>query len=89
MPTWHDDPLSVPQAYVPKTAEPDFRRDFWMETQDMRPTEGRVPVGTMRICRYLNGRHEMPPKPWCEHYNTHDETGPRIRPDWSVQDDGC
>lgn len=82
-----DDPLSVPQAFVPKEPEYDFRREFYAQLQDMRPTEGRENPGTMYICRYQDGRHEMPPKPWCPHFSTHDETGRRIRPEWTVQDD--
>lgn len=82
-----DDPLGVAQPFVPKQEEPDFRRDFWREAPNMRATEGRENPGTMRICRYLNGRHEMPPAKWCPHYKHEDETGKRVRPDWTVQDD--
>lgn len=83
-----DDPLSVPQPFRPKPQEYDFRQEFWKELPDMRPQEGRENPGTVYICRYLNGRHEMPPKPWCPHYKTEDETGKRVRPDWTVQQDG-
>lgn len=83
-----DDPLSVPQPYRPKQQEYDFRSEFWRELPDMRPQEGRENPGTMYICKYLNGRHEMPPKPWCPHYDQEDETGKRVRPEWTVQQDG-
>lgn len=83
-----DDPLGVPRPFQPKPQEYDFRTEFWKQAPDMRPTEGRENPGTMNICRFLNGRHEMPPKPWCPHYEHEDETGKRIRPDWTVQKDG-
>lgn len=87
-----DDPLGVITAFVPKKQEPDFRQEFWQEAPTLRPTkqrphEPRENPGTMYICRYLDGRHEQPPPPWCPHYKTHDETGQRIRPEWTVQDD--
>lgn len=82
-----DDPLSVAQPFRPRKQEPDFRNDFWRQVPDMRPQEGRENPGTVYICRYLNGRHEMPPKPWCPHYNQEDETGKRVRPNWTVQRD--
>lgn len=82
-----DDPLSVPQAFVPKEPVYDFRNEFYAELPDMRPQEGRENPGTMNICRYLNGRHERPPRSFCPHFNTHDEMGPRIRPDWTIQED--
>jgi hypothetical protein len=81
-----DDPLSVPQPFTPKPAEPDFRTSFWQQIPDMRPQEGRENPGTLKICRYLDGRHEKPPRPWCPHYARADETGKRIRPEWTVQD---
>lgn len=83
-----DDPLGYHRPFVPKKQEPDFRSNFYRELPDMRPQEGRENPGTMHICRYTNGRHEMPPKPWCPHYQREDETGKRIRPDWTVQQDG-
>lgn len=82
-----DDPLSVPRPYVPKQQEYDFRTEFWAEVPDMRPQEGRENPGTMYICQYLNGVHEMPPQPWCPHFNHADETGQRVRPSWTVQED--
>lgn len=81
-----DDPFQVPQAFVPKEEKPDFRQEFYREGPDMRPTQGRETMATMYVCRYVDGRHEMPPRPWCGHYETHDETGARIRESWSVQD---
>lgn len=83
-----DDPLSVPRPFNPKPQEYDFRQEFYKELPDMRPQERNENPGTSYICRYLNGRHEMPPKPWCPHFNVEDETGKRIRPDWTVQQDG-
>lgn len=81
-----DDPLGVSQPYTPKPEEYDFRTEFWAQTPNMRATEGRENPGTMNICRYLNGRHEMPPMEWCPHFDHEDETGKRIRPGWAVQD---
>jgi hypothetical protein len=80
------DPLEVHQPFVPKEPEPDFRREFWQQSPDMRPTEGREPMATVYVCKYLNGRHERPIAPWCPHYDPHDETGHRVRNDWTVQD---
>jgi hypothetical protein len=80
-----DSPYDIPQPFVPKEPEPDFRREFWRETQDLRPTEGRERPGTLNICHYINGRHEMPPPKWCRHFAHEDETGKRIRPDWTTQ----
>lgn len=82
-----DDPFDVAQPFVPQERKPQFQDTFYQQLQDMRPTEGRTPLGTVNICRYLNGRHEMPPQPWCPHYDREDETGNRIRPDWTVQED--
>ena len=87
-----DDPLSVPQPFKPKPKVPDFRDNFWQEAPHLRPTkanphERNENPGTVYICRYLNGIHEMPPKPWCPHFASEDETGKRVRPDWTVQDD--
>lgn len=87
MPRQYDDLYVIPQPFVPKQPEPDFRREFYGELPDMRPQEGRENPGTVYICKYLNGRHEKPIAPWCPHYNHEDETGKRIRPDWTVQDD--
>lgn len=70
---------------VPKKAEPDFRRSFWQELPDMRPTRGNDRMATMYVCRYINGRHENPPQPWCPHFEHEDETGFRINPSWTVQ----
>lgn len=81
-----DDPLGVHRPFTPAPEAHDFRSEFWRELPDMRPQEGRENPGTMSICRYLNGRHEMPSKSWCPHFKSHDETGPRVRPDWTVQD---
>lgn len=85
-----DDPLGVPRPVVPKKKQPDFRDEFWQEAPTLRPTrrkphERRENPGTRYICRYLNGRHEQPPQPWCPHYSHEDETGKRIRPEWNVQ----
>ena len=82
-----DDLFVIPQPFVPKPPEQDFRSEFWQELPDMRPQEGRENPGTMYICRYLNGRHEMPPASWCPHFRHEDETGKRVRPDWTVQED--
>lgn len=82
-----DDPLAVPRPYAPKAQEYDFRGEFWRESPNMRPTEGRENPGTTAVCRYLNGRHEMPPQRWCPHFEREDETGKRVRPDWTVQQD--
>lgn len=82
-----DDPLGVITPYKPKQQEYDFRTEFWAEVPDMRPQEGRENPGTMYICRYLNGVHEMPPQPWCTHFHQEDETGKRVRPSWTVQED--
>lgn len=83
-----EDPLAVPQAFVPKVEAPDFRSEFWRETPDLRPTQGHDRPATLRICVYKDGRHEMPPKSWCPHFEREDEVGKRIRPDWTVQQDG-
>lgn len=87
-----DDPLSFARPYKPQKQEPDFRQAFWQEAPTLRPTrqnphERNENPGTMYVCRYLNGRHEMPPKPWCPHFEHEDETGKRVRPDWTVQED--
>jgi hypothetical protein len=44
-------------------------------------------MATDNICRYLNGRHEMPPRSFCPHFEYEDETGFRINPSWTVQMD--
>lgn len=76
----------IPQpVQKPKPQDPDFRQKFWQETQDMRPNRGHDRMATVLVCRYVDGRHEVPPKPWCPHYNIEDETGFRINPDWTVQ----
>lgn len=80
-----DDPFSVPHPYTPKPPEYDFRDEFWAQAPDMRPTEQNENTGTVYVCRYLDGKHEAPPKPWCPHYNREDETGKRVRPEWTVQ----
>jgi hypothetical protein len=82
-----DDPLGVHAPYNPKPPEYDFRMEFYRQSPDMRPTEGRQRMGTMNVCRYLNGRHEYPPRTWCPHYEHEDETGKRVRHDWTVQED--
>lgn len=80
-----DDPLGITRPFVPKQPEPDFRTEFWREAPDMRPTRGHDNMATVYVCKYLNGRHEYPPKPWCPHYESEDETGHRINPSWVVQ----
>ena len=79
-----DDPFDVARPYVPRKPVPDFRTEFYQESPDMRPTEGRANPGTAYVCRYVDGRHE-PPQPWCPHFDAVDETGFRIRPDWTTQ----
>lgn len=81
-----DDPLSFPQPFKPKAQEYDFRTEFWNEAPDMRPQEGRSNPGTVKVCRYTDGRHETPPRPWCPHFSREDETGKRVRPEWTAQD---
>ena len=81
----YDDLYNIPRPYVPKAQEPDFRKAFWQESPDMRPNRGRDKMATALVCRYENGRHENPPKPWCPHYKEKDETGFRIRPEWTIQ----
>jgi hypothetical protein len=80
-----DDPYSVARPVVPKVQEPDFRTEFWREAPDMRPTRGNDRMATSNVCRYLNGRHEMPPREFCPHFKYEDETGFRINPSWTVQ----
>jgi hypothetical protein len=80
-----DNPYEVPQAFVPKAPEPDFRNEFYHQLQDMRPNEGGERPATMKVCRYLDGRHESPPREWCPHFNHEDETGKRIVTDWTAQ----
>jgi hypothetical protein len=75
----------IPQPFVKQEKKPDFRNEFWREMPDMRPNRGHDRIATLKVCRYENGRHESPPKPWCPHFETEDETGFRIRPDWTVQ----
>jgi len=75
----------IPQPVVPKKQEPDFRTSFWREAPDMRPNRGHDRMATLYVCTYTNGRHEMPPKSWCPHFEVEDETGFRVRPDWTVQ----
>lgn len=81
----YDELFEVPRPVVPKVQEPDFRRSFWQETPDMRPTRGHDRMATNYICVYSGGHHEYPPKPWCPHYKQEDETGKRINPSWTVQ----
>lgn len=81
----YDDLYNIPRPVVPKQQQPDFRAEFWRQAPDMRPNSGRERMATNKICRYENGRHENPPKPWCPHYKMEDERGFRIRPDWNVQ----
>lgn len=80
-----DSGFVIPQPVVPKKVEPDFRNEFWREAPDMRPTRGRDRMATMYVCKYVNGRHEMPVAPWCPHFKHEDETGFRINPAWTVQ----
>lgn len=80
-----DDLFNIPRPFVPKKEEPDFRRNFWSETPDMRPNRGHDRMATVYVCRYENGRHENPLKPWCPHYEHEDETGKRLNPSWNVQ----
>lgn len=80
-----DNPYEVPQPFVPKPPDQDWRGEFYQQLQDMRPTEGRERTATMKVCRYLDGRHESPPRSWCPHFNHTDETGKRIVPDWTAQ----
>lgn len=75
----------IPQPYVKQEQKPDFRREFWQEAPDMRPTRGHDRMATLYVCRYENGRHEMPTKQWCPHFQREDETGFRINPSWTVQ----
>jgi hypothetical protein len=82
-----DDPQGVYAPHNPKPQEYDFRTEFWRQAPDMRPTEGRQGVATLNICRYQNGRHEYPPQEWCPHYRHEDETGKRVRPDWTAQEE--
>lgn len=75
----------IPTPIVPKKQEPDFRVNFYREMPDMRPNRGPDRMATVLTCVYTNGRHEMPPKSWCPHFNVEDETGFRINPAWTVQ----
>lgn len=75
----------IPQPMVPKKKEPDFRANFYQQLPDMRPNRGHDRMATVYVCRYENGRHESPPKPWCPHFKVEDETGFRINPSWTVQ----
>lgn len=75
----------IPMPQVPKKQEPDFRREFWAEAPDLRPNRGPDKMATMKVCRYVNGRHESPIAPWCPHFEREDETGFRINPSWTVQ----
>jgi hypothetical protein len=79
------DDIFIPAPFVPKKQEPDFRREFWGEAPDMRPNRGHDRMATMKVCRYVNGRHEHPIQSWCPHYEYEDETGKRINPSWTVQ----
>lgn len=63
-----DDPLDYARPYQPKPRQPDFRDEFWSQSPDMRPTEARQRPGTFRVCRYTDGHHEVPRRPWCPHY---------------------
>lgn len=80
-----DDLFFVPQPFVPKQQQPDFRREFYQELPDMRTTVDKPVPATMMVCAYDHGVHEMPPKPWCPHFEHEDETGKRVRNDWTVQ----
>lgn len=76
----------IPTPVVPKKAEPDFRAVFYQGLPDMRPTRGPDRMATVYTCRYDSaGRHQLPIPPWCPHFEEKDETGFRIRPDWTVQ----
>ncbi len=80
------DPLfDIPRPFVPKDEPPDFRREFWQQAPDMRPNRGSDRMATLKVCRYANGKHESPRASWCPHFEREDETGKRIRPDWTVQ----
>lgn len=46
------DPLDVPQPFERKEEKPDFRREFWAQVPDMRPTTGRETPATLRTCRF-------------------------------------
>lgn len=82
------DDFFVPVPFVPKAQEPDFRNSFWSELPDMRPNRGPDKMATVNMCRHdSSGRHETPIPSWCPHFERQDETGFRIRPDWTVQDD--
>lgn len=62
-----DDPLDIPQARPEDTGPPDFRAEFWAGVPDLRPTVPPDRPATLLTCRYLDGRHEWPPPPWCPH----------------------
>ncbi len=85
MPRRAFDDFEIYQPFVPKQPEPDFRREFYTELPDMRPNRGSDRMATMKVCRFSNGRHEDPRAPWCPHLKHEDETGKRIRSDWTVQ----
>lgn len=80
-----DGGFTLPHVKVKQPAQPDFRTEFWREAPDMRPTRGRDKMATAYVCRYIEGRHEVPIQPWCPHYKAEDETGFRINPSWTVQ----
>lgn len=63
-----DDPLDFPRPYQPRPQQHDFRDEFWERVPDMRSTEARQALATFRVCRYIDGHHEVPRKPWCPHY---------------------
>jgi hypothetical protein len=80
------DDFFIPQPFVPKQEQPDFRRSFWAETPDLRPNRGPDRMATTKVCHYDSaGRHEQPRAPWCTHFEHEDETGFRINPSWTVQ----
>lgn len=68
----HRDPFDIPQPRQVKEEKPDFRREFWAQVPDMRPTAPRQAPATF-ACRFNpQTKQVLHVRGFCPHFDGED-----------------